>query len=70
MLSNHKTTINFLFTQCFQSFGLKDVCILNTLQNIIERIENKELELEKIKTLNPIYEIIPRTKTVLKEIIE
>jgi hypothetical protein len=38
---------------------------LNTISNIIERVENNDLDVLSIDTLNPREEVFSRTKTIL-----
>ena len=35
---------------------------LNTIQNIIERVDSNDLDLSEIDSVHPLDEVIPRTK--------
>ena len=42
---------------------------LNTIQNVIERVDNNDLEIDKIDTLNPLSEVLAKTKVILNDLI-
>jgi len=57
------------FYSMFSIFWLKrcmySLYSLNTISNIIERVENNDLDVLSIDTLNPREEVFSRTKTIL-----